>query len=382
MLSRIGRRGVVILITLIGVSAIGAGWWYWHRHNEQVHSRPLTFDGTSDQLQQTVIVPTLDSPIPDGKSAIWCASFQLAWNRLRDDVVKEPIQLKNAQLIADRLNRAEQSEADVDADGLYAAAGLAKDGIVKRIQSEMRARFPTVPTPDLNVPPDGAVAYAYLRAATKYEYPFFENGEPFMFKDSTGKETAVGSFGIREKDDYAYERLREQVQILYRPREDSRSGLEVPEFILDLCRTSQPYQIVLARIDRKPTLEETLADIDQKLAKKTTDSFVRQVGPNDALLVPNMAWRMRHRFKELEGRDKEFLNPALQRLYLDGAMQTIEFRMDRSGAELASESKILVKPRASFYYVNRPFLVYMKKRDSKHPFFVAWVENAELLEKK
>src|SRR5262249_19888246 len=157
---------------------------------------------------QTVIVPTLDSPIPEGKSAIWCASFRFAWNRLKDDVAKEPIQLANAQPIADRLNRGEESEDDVEPDAVYAAAGLAKDGLVERIQAQMASKFPNVPRPQLDVPAGGAVAYAYLAASAKYEYPYFENDEPFLFRDSSGKETAVGSFGIRKKDDYAYERLR------------------------------------------------------------------------------------------------------------------------------------------------------------------------------
>jgi hypothetical protein len=95
-----------------------------------------------------------------------------------------------------------------------------------------------------------------------------------------------------------------------------------------------------------------------------------------------MAWKVSHRFKEIEGKDKKFLNAALRDLYLDTAIQTIQFRLDRSGADLASESKVFVKPSASLFHVNRPFLVYMMKRGDKHPFFVAWVENAELLERK
>jgi hypothetical protein len=95
-----------------------------------------------------------------------------------------------------------------------------------------------------------------------------------------------------------------------------------------------------------------------------------------------MAWKVSHHFRELEGKDKVFLNPAVRGLYLDTAIQTIQFRLDRSGAELASESKVYVMPGVSFFHLNRPFLIYMKKRGGKHPFYAMWVENAELLEKK
>ncbi len=95
-----------------------------------------------------------------------------------------------------------------------------------------------------------------------------------------------------------------------------------------------------------------------------------------------MAWKVSHRFQELEGKDKRFLNPALQGLYVDTAIQTIQFRLDRNSADLASEARDVVKPGASYFHFDRPFLVCMKKRGGKHPFFVMWVENAELLEKR
>ena len=388
--------GSLILLFLIGVCSIWIGGSFLSTFprasrddidpfNEAANG-PLSFDDNSDRLEQTVIVPTLDSPIPQGKSAIWCVSFQLAWNRLKDDLVKEPIRIANAQPIVDRLNKADHSDEDVGKEAVYAAAGLAKDGIVERIQAEMAGKFPNVPRPEIDIPPDGAVAYAYLTASSKYDYPFFENDEKLIFTDSAGKQTAVGSFGIRKKDDYAYRKLRQQVRVLYCTPGTMWSEQEIPEFIVDPCKTSQPYQIVLARVDRKTTavtLADMVVDVEQKIAAQPESDLKRSTFfPRDTLLVPNMAWKVIHHFQELEGKDKRFSNPALDGLYLDTALQTIQFRLNRSGAELASESKVYVKPGASFFHVNRPFMIYMKKRGGKQPFFVMWVDNAELLEKK
>jgi len=95
-----------------------------------------------------------------------------------------------------------------------------------------------------------------------------------------------------------------------------------------------------------------------------------------------MVWRITHRFKELEGEDKRFVNPAVKDLYINLAMQSIQFRVDRSGAELTAESKTYMKPTASFFDFKKPFLIVMKKRDCPRPFFVMWVDNAELLQRK
>jgi len=374
------RSRIVLGLALVAVVAGGLVVWFFLR-GRSYEATPLTFDGPSEDLRRTVVVPTLDTPIPDGKSAVWCASFQLAWNRFKDDVAKGPIQLANAQAIADRLNRADQSEADVEAGSVYAAAGLMGDGVAERIRDQMSARFPNVPAPQLDVPPDGAVAYSYLEAATKFAIPYFDNDELFEFTDSGGNKTAVASFGVRKEDDYAYYKLRGQVEIVFRGGE-KRAGGEIREFVVDPCKTSEPYQIVLARVDRKATLAETLEEIEKQIRAHPPFEWETALGPNDTLLVPNMSWQVSHHFRELEGKDKRVLNPGLQGLYMDTALQTIRFRLDRSGTELRSESKTYYKPVATYFDFNRPYLIVMKKRNGKQPFFVMWVDNAELLQRK
>lgn len=61
------------------------------------------------------------------------------------------------------------------------------------------------------------------------------------------------------------------------------------------------------------------------------------------------------------------------------ALQTIEFRLDRCGAVVASESMLAVESSARYFDFNCPFLVYMQRRGAERPFFVMWVDNAELL---
>lgn len=339
-----------------------------------------SFSDASDALQQTLIVPTLDTPIPENRSAIWCSSFQLAWNQLKT-IGEGPIQLENAQTIADRLNRGEQTEDDLDPQHVYATAGFVKDGIVPRIHADLAKKFPDWPAPQFDVPADGAVAYGYMTAHVAFKVPFFDNDEPFLFTDSAGKKTPVKSFGIRKKDDYAYQQLRDQVQVLHFSEDVFWTDKEGSEFIVDPCKDSRPYQMILARIERNPTLADALADVQEKITKSPTEGHRARCNPRDTLLIPAMHWQVSHHFKELEGRDKRFHNAPLKDLFLDTALQSIQFRLDRSGAQLASEAKLYVKPGASYFNFNRPFLIILKKRDAKQPFFVMWVDNPELLDR-
>jgi hypothetical protein len=122
-----------------------------------------------------------------------------------------------------------------------------------------------------------------------------------------------------------------------------------------------------------------LASIEKKIVSAGGQEQGHGLGPNDVLLVPDFFWHITHRFAELEG--QAFMNPTLKGQRMDVAQQDILFRLDRSGAELESEAKIYALPIPTYYVFDRPFLIYMKKRGEPHPYFVMWVDNAELLQK-
>lgn len=341
------------------------------------------FDGDSTELKATLFVPTLDTPLPEGKNAIWCASFQIAWNRLRDDVIKEPIRIENAEVVAGRLNNARQSEADLPPDSYYAAAGFVTDGILETIQKEMAARLPDV-EPHQFDPSDVIVAYAYLAANVRFTIPFFENHEDLIFADPSGRKTAVSSFGVRGKDRYGYRELRRQIRLLYTNFDPVSRRRDPLDFAVDPCKDSSPNQVVLACIPKKPTLEETLDYLDQRISEFGGDrNQLSEFGMSQRLLVPNIFFRADHRFQELEGPDKIVLNAIGRGLFVREAFQSVFFKLDRSGAELKSEAAIAVACVAPPDLIfDRPFLVYMKRRGAEHPFFVMWVANAELLCKR
>jgi hypothetical protein len=341
----------------------------------------MSYDGNSADLEHTVILPTLDTPMPKGKNVIWCSSFQLAWNELKDDVIGGPVKLINAEEIANRLNLAKQSRADIPDQSCYAAAGFVKDGILEKIRTEMAKRFPSEPQPDFNdvSPIDVIIAYSYLAANVRFRIPYFENDKEFIFRDSQGNQTPTTSFGIRPEDDYAYQKLRKQVEVLYSSYYPDPDTVALMEYAIDLCKDTKPNQIILARIEPKETLGQTLEYLNDKITGFATEEFLRQFGINDVILAPNIFWRISHHFKELEG--KYLANKGYESLYIRLALQMIQFRLDRSGAELKSEAKLYAAPEPRHFVFDRPFLIYMKKRGAKHPFFVMWIDNAELLSK-
>ncbi len=383
-LPRLRRKGVrwLVALALLALALVAAVFCIprWARVEP---ATPMGFVGSSAELKATQVVPTLDTPTEKGRNVIWCSSFAAAWQALAEEVFKGQIAVDGDAELTARLSQAGDPRPHLPPGGFYTAAGWVEDGVLERIRREFTKAFPAEPAPTFaDLPRDSGVAYAYLQASVKFPLPYFQNRKPLVFTDSQGRTTPVSSFGIRKEDDYAYDQLRRQTQVLFSKGHALLGDLE---FAVDLCATSAPSQIIVARIAPEPTLAAAVAHFEQELGKAADEraKASRQgvaaegIGPNDVLLVPEFFWRLSHRFAELEG--KTLTSTSGVSLPLVLAQQDIVFRLDRSGAELKSESKATVSPAPTHFVCDRPFLVCMRKRGDAVPYFVMWVDNAELL---
>jgi hypothetical protein len=214
-------------------------------------STPLALHRDSKDLKQSIVVPTLDTPLPNGANAVWCGTIQLSWNRLAKDILREPPRLTGDETVVARLNQGRLEERDIPSDSYLATAGFGKDGIAESVKAEMKRRFRKEVTLDTMLP-DWVLVYAYLQANVVFRIPFFENTQTFHFHDSTGRDTEVRSFGIEEKREFAYRDLRKQIDVLHLMR-NKANPVRLDEFIIDPCRSSSPNQIVLACVPPKAT---------------------------------------------------------------------------------------------------------------------------------
>ena len=100
-----------------------------------------------------------------------------------------------------------------------------------------------------------------------------------------------------------------------------------------------------------------------------------------------MLYKLTHHFAELEGRalgNQPWLDEGY---FIRKAIQMTDFTLGRTGVVLKSDTQIVVPPLGQLpeprrFEFNRPFLIYVKKRGpAASPFFVMWVDNAELMNK-
>lgn len=354
----------------------------------------------SNDLKQTLIVATLDSPLPKYHNVIWCSTFQMAWDKLKQDVIGEPVEVLGAKELADRLNRAAFSDKDLQNESYFATAGLLEDGIIAQIQEEMTQRFPSEPAPVFDgigeLPLETIIAYSYLNADIGFEYPFYCNTYELDFQDSNGTVAEVTSFCSRSDADSA-DLVRKQVDVLYYKQDDQT---DETEFAVDLCIHTNPYQVVLACVPQQKNLGKTVAFVEQKIYEFMQDPDYEQlrklrpatVGgrsggerPADTLIVPEVLYKLTHHFAELEGKaigNQPWLD---QGYFIRKAILTTDFTLGRTRFVLNTDEQIVVpplgQPELRCFHFDRPFLIYVKKREpAASPFFVMWVDNAELMQ--
>jgi len=340
-------------------------------------------------LKQTSVVATLDCPMPEHQNVIWCSTFQMAWDKLKNDIIGEPVKVLGAEELAVRLNHGEVSAEDIKEESFYATAGFVGTGIIEQIRKNMKKRFPSAPVPffdkSYRKEHKAAVAYSYLNADVGFKYPFYTYESAFEFEGSYSVRKNVKAFCAQENSsDADLKHVREQVDILYYKYGQQQS---TDEFVVDLCKNTHPYQVVLARIPPCNTLGETVAAVDKKILEFKKDSdyeVLNKLRPIDKLIVPDILYKLTHYFEELKG--KHLGNSKLPGYIILEALQMIDFALSRTGVTLKSYAigAIAYVPRQieepRYFYFNRPFLVYVKKRQGgTNPFFVMWVDNAELM---
>ncbi|MCX5646697.1 MAG: hypothetical protein NTZ17_18775 [Phycisphaerae bacterium] len=141
---------------------------------------------------------------------------------------------------------------------------------------------------------------------------------------------------------------------------------------------------------RSETLGETAKTLQEKIGAFKNDpdyEALRKLRPPDTLIVPDVLYKLTHHFDELL--NKHLGNQKWLDYFFFEALQKIDFSLSRTGVVLKSEARLratlggpatVEKPR--HLHFDRPFLICVQKREpDATPFFLMWVDNAELMTK-
>jgi len=329
----------------------------------------------SQALPNTKIPSHMEENIVPGKNLIYCATFQLAWNELRDNIIKEDVRLTDEPLMVQVLNKKKVTSDDISEDCYVAMAGFGRDRILERINEALQLKFQDqAPTVEEYLESEWIFAYAFLLKELMFETSFESLKEPLRF-ESGAIAADVKAFGIDEfqPNNERHVQLAKQVSVvpvIYRKPEFITRG-----FIVSLTSRTPNDEIVLARVEPRQTLLETVRSVQETLESRSPVSL----GRDDTLHIPKFNFDITHSYSELI--EKFFLNRGFASYYIKKARQDIRFRLSEKGAMLKSEARMVATGMPKWLVFDQPFLLYLKEKHSQHPYFAIWVEHPEILVK-
>lgn len=283
-----------------------------------------------------------------GNNSIYCSSFLFAWNKLKADsemTFKIPDEHFDLQLVDssfDFLNSLSEEEIDLHSE----------------------------------ISEDRLYAKAYFKKSLPFEMAFKKD---YGTDEFAGKK--VQFFGCSGSD---HLNLTRQLQIIYY-KNDS-------EFIVRLRPDDPQHRIYLYMPNEKPKNFETVfKDLYEKSLvgeeeMETEEKFIDyQFMPEDDFAMPVINFNIENEYKQLIG-NNVFADE--KKFTVTQAEQQIALVLNEKGAEVESKAEVelskseepeeeLKKPKK--LYLNKPFLLLLKKQDSPYPYLAIWIENTELM---
>ena len=313
--------------------------------------------------EQTLITPLLNQPLEKGKNLLYCATLQLAWDELRA-AAGEPIRFEDEPPLAAELNRLNAADAKLDRKSCLSVAGIVNDALLAKIAKEFPPQFSAQAVADIASLPKGSlVAYAYLEKILPFQWAFTRFETPLQF-DATD----VASFGITQyfSKSPTAKKMAAQVNILdYVTRDD---------FMIELQTTSKSDRLFLAKIAPDQTLQATVTQALQRIAK-AKPTRMRNL---ETLVIPVMDVDLLKNYPELCGR-KIVSVSALNGKQFNMAAQQIRFKLDETGALLESTVFAASALSQREFIFDKPFLLLLTRKNAKMPYLALWVENSAFM---
>ena len=347
---------LIIVILVIGVISIAV---YYTRRNEEDRT-PTEFSST----EGIVTALTLEDKISD--NTIWCGTFQLIWNDLKNDLAKQDIVFTPQLEVVENLNKETFTTNDLTDKYYYKKYGTPSLELKEQIEKDIKEKFNEESDilDDFNWQrenPKDYFLYAMLKKEFQFEKVFeeFENG-------NFGEYDNISYFGITASNEN--EELRNQVQVLYYNSKD--------DFAIKL-KTKQEDEVILCKNPNGDTFNE----IYKNIMKQESDyEGAKYLFEGEIVKIPNIKLNEKTEFKEIQ--DKEFYFSNGELYSIEQAIQTIQFELDKTGGKIKSEAGMMMKNESAImideyreFILDDTFAIFLKEEGKENPYFAGKISD-------
>lgn len=289
-------------------------------------------------------VSTLESDFKTDKNTIYAATLCYAWDEIRDHY-KENIK-------------------DIDCDALEE---LNSSDAFRDVLSEDEIKT------DIEIEGQTIKASAFFSISLPYEKEL-DRKYNFQFKEDKVK--SFGCWGANY-----------QIRILHYQNDN--------DFAIRIQPKPEDHEIIIVKknFGSKSTFEKEYQKLEKEIEKfqskkNNRNDWKYYLEDDDQVTIPVIAFNLEHSFEELIG--CKFVGDD-RSAEIEKAYQRNAFILDEKGAEVESEAEIAAteaaieeedarKPKKLF--ANKDFIIFLKRKDAKYPYFSMFVANSELMKKE
>lgn len=304
------------------------------------------------------------------ENEVWVGTFQLVWNDFQNKIVKAPIKFEGeTPKLVDELNRQSFKSSMIAENSYFKAYGEKnlelKDKIEKGLMEKFGETSSIVDGIDWTSG-QGYIVYAMLKKEFKYLSAFPE----ITSASFNGTQEKVRYFGIEEST--SNPTLYQNIDVLFYTSENN--------FAIKL-KTKEGEEIILYRTDDDKSFDDLYSSVEKK--QKRFLFGKKEFSEQDLLKVPYIKFSKQFSYDELCNKKIVGTNG----LFIDKAIQTVEFGLDNQGGNLKSEAlvistmSIMRRDGGRKFFFDKPFVLFMKETNQDRPYFALKVKNSDLLEK-
>lgn len=327
------------------------------------------------KVKNVQIVPTMQDSISE--DAAWCATFQLVWNDMKNEVVKQDIVYTPQLEIAKHLNQEEFTEDMLSEEYYYKVYGLKtlelKEKIEKGIQEKFNETSDILEDFDwsedaLDHSEDTKARRYFFYTMLRRDFEFPKEFTELVKASFAGKYEDVEYFGI-EKD--TEEVVREQVKVLFYKNTEEYAVL---------LNTKTGDEVVLYRTKEGDNFQEIY---ERMLKEEEEYQGLKVFEGTDTLKVPNLKIGEKKVYEEFEGKEFPTADPSYPVAEIMKAIQTVEFELNKKGGSIKSESGIDMIMKNSLPIAREPrnfnfddtFTIFLREKGKEKPYFAAKISD-------
>ena len=313
---------------------------------------------------------TLDDEIQN--DTIWCGTFQLIWNDLKNDLAKQDIVFNPQLQVIENLNKETFKTKDISDKYYYKKIGTPSLKLKEEIEQAIKGKF--------NETSDILDDFRWEGRDSKDYFLYVMLKKNFEFEKAF-EELENGRFGIHDNAKYfgikkdETGELREQVDVIYYNSKD--------DFAIKL-KTKQEDEVILCKNPEGNTFNEIYENIGKKMEVVNgynNYSHNSNIKEGEILQIPNIKLKEKNEFKEIQNKDFEFSNGDLYSI--EQAIQTIEFELDRTGGKIKSEAGMMVmfesiamEPEEKReFIIDDTFAMFLIEKGKDTPYFAAKIND-------